>query len=143
MRSCRAQPPLPSYPSLDHLMRSFTVEHLVNEGADAWEAHIHQMLQSRDADLDGCPDASRQPDLNIRFGRGHSDAFSSSALGGQIGHRDRHQRLPALSIDEFAALPRSLAGMRVLDIGVMTYGTSLLSHAMGANVIVLKEVRKH
>jgi SAM-dependent methyltransferase len=45
--------------------------------------------------------------------------------------------------DHLKALPLDLRGMRVLDIGVWTGGTSLLLAAMGAEVVAVEEVKKY
>ncbi len=46
-------------------------------------------------------------------------------------------------IDRFQAIPRTLDGLKVLDVGCWTGGTSLLLCAMGARVVAIDEVKQY
>jgi SAM-dependent methyltransferase len=77
----------------------------------------------------------------VRFHWGHNHDFGTFALDGRMG--DRHLWLLETYIDCFGALPGSLEGKHVLDVGCWTGGTSLLLAAMGARVLAIDEVKKY
>jgi SAM-dependent methyltransferase len=91
--------------------------------------------------MEGFKDPEKQRDLSIKFHWGHNHDFGTFSLKGRMGNR--HILLLATFIDEFKVIPRSLHGLRVLDIGCWTGGTSLLLCAMGAHVVAIEEVRKY
>jgi 2-polyprenyl-3-methyl-5-hydroxy-6-metoxy-1,4-benzoquinol methylase len=132
---------LPSYRYLHDLMSRYTVDRLIREDAAPFERRIRQFLDLRDAEMEGYSDPSRQRDLSIRFHWGHDHDFGSFSVGGRMGRR--HVSLLATFIDELGVLPRDLDGLRVLDVGCWTGGTSLLLCAMGAHVVAIDEVKKY
>ena len=136
-----AAPHLSTYSRLELLMRErYTVEQLVNLDAGAFREGLNAFLQLDDAAMEGYTDPQRQRDLSVRFRWGHNHDFGTFALQGEM--QNRHLWLLSSYIDQFG-LPESLDGQRVLDIGAWTGGTSLLLHAMGAEVVAIEEVRKY
>ena len=136
-----AAPHLSTYSRLELLMRErYTVEQLVNLDAGAFREGLNAFLQLDDATMEGYTDPQRQRDLSVRFRWGHNHDFGTFALQGEM--QNRHFWLLSSYIDQFG-LPESLDGQRVLDIGAWTGGTSLLLHAMGAEVVAIEEVRKY
>ncbi len=133
---------LPSYSFLENLMLSnYQVKNLVNVDPESFKKRIDEFLQLQDYKMEGFKDPERQRDLSIKFHWGHNHDFGTFSLKGRMG--DRHISLLAVFIDEFKAIPRSLDGLRVLDIGCWTGGTSLLLCAMGAHVVAIEEVKKY
>jgi 2-polyprenyl-3-methyl-5-hydroxy-6-metoxy-1,4-benzoquinol methylase len=137
---------LPSYPALAGLMARYRADRLA-PGVDPaeFEARIRGFLATTDHRVEGFRDPSRQRDLSIRFHWGHDHDFGTFALPGRMG--DRHLTVLARFADELGAIPppgpSSLQGVRVLDVGCWTGGTSLLLAAMGAHVVAIEEVRKY
>jgi SAM-dependent methyltransferase len=133
--------PLPSYESLQALMDRYQMSGLVAVDAAAFRANIEQRLQIRDHAMEGYERAEDQRDFSVQFRWGHDHDFGDFALEGQM--KDRHVTLLATFMDWFGVLPRSLDGLKVLDIGCWTGGTSLLLCAMGAQVVAIEEVKKY
>lgn len=135
------QPALPCYDYLHELMRSYQVKDLVNVSADAFRARIAEMQGRHDAAGEGFVDPDVQERWAVEFHWGHHHDFGDFTLAGRMGKH--HMSMLAVFIDELQALPLSLKGMRVLDIGCWTGGTSLLLAAMGATVVAVEEVKKY
>jgi SAM-dependent methyltransferase len=132
---------LPSYAEFAGLMSRYQTKDLVNIGRDEFKKTIDSFLALRDASMEGFADAARQRDLSVQFHWGHDHDFGDFALKGRMA--DRHVHLLAIFRDRLKALPASLQGKRVLDIGCWTGGTSLLFCALGAQVVAIEEVRKY
>jgi len=132
---------LPSFIYLKKLMLNYQTNCLVNEDSKSFRDKIYKFLQLRDYKMEGFRDPNKQRDLSIQFHWGHNHDFGEFFLRGMSG--DRHISLLATFIDEFKVLPPSLEGLRVLDIGCWTGGTSLLLCAMGAQVVAVEEVKKY
>ncbi|NDJ55373.1 MAG: methyltransferase domain-containing protein [Chloroflexi bacterium] len=132
---------LPSYTRLSELMGRYTTDHLVNVSPDAFEQSIRGYLDLVDHEMEGFSDPDRQRDLSIRFHWGHDHDFGSFQLKGRM--KDRHLRLLATFFDVFEELPKDLSGLRILDIGAWTGGTSLALCALGAEVVAIEEVKKY
>jgi 2-polyprenyl-3-methyl-5-hydroxy-6-metoxy-1,4-benzoquinol methylase len=122
-------------------MDRYRVDGLISMDAAAFEAAVRRYLSLTDAGMEGFGDGSTQRDLSVRFHWGHDHDFGTFRLDGLMG--DRHLTLLARFIDRFHALPQVLDGIRVLDIGCWTGGSSLLLAAMGARVVAIEEVRKY
>lgn len=135
------QPALPCYAHLHELMRRYQVKDLANETADSFSTRIDHMVGRRNAYMEGFVDPSRQDRWAVEFQWGHYHDFGDFVLQGRMGKH--HMSMLAVFIDELNALPLSLEGMRVLDIGCWTGGTSLLLAAMGAEVVAVEEIRKY
>lgn len=133
--------PLPSYDYLQTRMHRFQVKDLATVDAASFRANIEQRLQIRDHAMEGYDGAENQRDFSVQFRWGHDHDFGDFALEGQM--QDRHLTLLATFMDWFGALPRCLDGLKVLDIGCWTGGTSLLLCAMGAQVVAVEEVKKY
>jgi len=132
---------LPSYNHLQSLMSNYRTQNLVNVDSESFKRRIDEFLQLQDYEIGAHTDLKKQRDLAIRFHWGHSHDFGEFSLAGRMA--DRHIWLLAMFIDKLNAIPRSLDGMRVLDIGCWTGGTSLLLCAMGAHVVAIEEVKKY
>jgi SAM-dependent methyltransferase len=131
-------------PSLDYirgLMCHYQVNDLVKVDPKSFRARIDEFLHLEDGRMEGFREGSLQRDLSIKFHWGHDHDFGDFSVKGRLG--ERHLTLIAMLIDWFPALPKSLEGMRVLDIGCWTGGTSLVLCAMGAHVVAVEEVKKY
>lgn len=117
---------LPSYERLQQLMRRYRVDRLIDEDPATFERTLRALAR-----LDG----------PRRHRWGHNQDFGTFALEGELGNR--YLWLVATFIDRFGALPTSLDGLRVLDLGCRTGGTSLLLHAMGAHVVAVEKETPH
>jgi SAM-dependent methyltransferase len=136
-------PPLPSYGRTAALMSRYQTKDLVTATPAEFKQGIDRLLELDDAGMEGyVDDADSQRDLSIRFHWGHDHDFGDFFVPGRLG--DRHVSLiTALGSDWLDVLPADLEGKAVLDIGAWTGGTSLLLHAMGADVVAVEEVRKY
>src|SRR5439155_6969959 len=116
-------------------------DHLVRGHPTQFRKNIENFLELQDNEIDGAKDPQKQRDLSRKFHWGHNHDFGTFSLKGMMG--DRHVALLASLIDWFKVLPISLEGMRILDIGCWSGGTSLLLCAMGAKVVAIEEVKKY
>jgi 2-polyprenyl-3-methyl-5-hydroxy-6-metoxy-1,4-benzoquinol methylase len=132
---------LPSYNYLRSLMSNYQIKDLANVDPRSFRERIDGFLQLQNAEMEGFKDPKKQRDLATRFHWGHDHDFGEFSLSGRMA--DRHISLLATFIDRLDAVPRSLDGMRVLDVGCWTGGTSLLLCAMGAHVVAIDEVKKY
>jgi SAM-dependent methyltransferase len=126
---------------LNSLMRRYQTGSLVNVTPQAFKQQIDSFLQISDYKMEGYQDPNYQRDLSIKFHWGHDHDFGDFALKGRM--EKRHIWLLSTFMDSFKALPKTLAGCRVLDIGCWTGGASLLLSAMGAKVLAIDEVKKY
>lgn len=131
-------PSLPSYPRLHDLMRQYQVKDLVSTTAQAFNTRIHQFLSQRNELAKNYVAPTRQEETYVQFHWGHQHDFGDFTLPGRMGKH--HMSMLAVFIDVLKAMPASLEGLRVLDIGCWTGGTSLLMVAMGAEVVAVEEV---
>lgn len=132
---------LPSYRFFEGFMSRYQVQNLVGTDPDSFKRRIDEFLAMDDYLMEGYADPEQQRDLSIRFHWGHDHDFGSFALQGRM--RSRHVALLTIFRDRFGAIPQSLEGMRVLDIGAWTGGVSLTLAAMGAQVVAVEEVKKY
>ena len=132
---------LPSYGVFQEHMRRYQTDKLAGIGAEEFKKEIDRFTGMADSKMEGFADPSKQRDLSIQFHWGHDHDFGSFAMQGRMA--DRHLQLLAIFKDEFKALSGDLSGLRVLDIGCWTGGTSLLLCAMGAEVLAIEEVKKY
>ena len=131
----------PSEGELRNLMLAYQTRNLTSKSPATFKARIDEFLRMSDYQMEGLDDSAKQRDLTVNFTWGHDHDFGSFKLEGEMA--DRHIRHLAEFIDGFKAIPRSLTGMKVLDIGCWTGGTSLLLCAMGAQVVAIDEVKKY
>lgn len=133
-----SQPSLPSYPHLHDLMRRYQVKDLRGVTPEEFNARIREFLAQRGDATQAFVDPDRQESTYVQFHWGHQHDFGDFALDGRMGKH--HMSMIAVFIDVMQAMPLSLEGLRVLDIGCWTGGTSLLMCAMGARVVAVEEV---
>lgn len=132
---------LPVYPHLHDLMSGYQLKDLVNVSPEAFKKRIHGFLNLRDYAMEGFEDPTKQEPLSVDFHWGHHHDFGEFAVPGRMCKH--HMSMIAVFVDELQVLPRSLEGLRVLDVGCYTGGASLLLCAMGAEVIAIEETRKY
>ena len=134
-------PSLPSYSYLQNLMCCYQTANLANVTPDSFKRKIDEFLSLQDHEMEGFENPDKQRDLSVKFHWGHNHDFGAFALEGRMSNR--HLAHLARFIDAFQAIDRSLEGLRVLDIGCWTGGTSLLLCAMGAHVVAIDEIKKY
>ncbi len=127
--------------SYQRAMERYTTAHLVDITPESFKNRLDEFLALRDHEGEGLPTADGQRDLTVNFHWGHDHDFGSFRLDGRM--KDRHIQIPAAFQDRFSALPDDLRGIRILDVGCWTGGTSLLLCALGAEVTAIEEVRKY
>ena len=133
---------LPSFAALEALLRDrYHTDRLVSQQPSVFSARLQEYLELVDYSMEGLSSAEGQRDLTIKFHWGHDTDFGTFALPGRMGQN--HIRAVSTFVDHFQALPRDLRGVRILDIGVWTGGTTLLLAAMGAEVVAVEEVKKY
>jgi 2-polyprenyl-3-methyl-5-hydroxy-6-metoxy-1,4-benzoquinol methylase len=133
---------LPSEAHLRKLMLRYQTHNLsAPYSASSFKERIEQFLGRKDHRMEGLQDPEKQRTFTVDFHWGHDHDFGSFQIEGRMG--DRHIRHLAEFIDRFGAIPRSLEGAQVLDIGCWTGGTSLLLCALGAQVLAIDEVKKY
>ena len=125
---------------LQELMSYYKVENLKNQTPEEFKSKLDEFMELVDAEMEGFRDAELQRGLSIQFHWGHNHDFGDFFLEGEMGNR--HINLLATFIDRFD-LPKSLSGMKVLDIGCWVGGISLLLSKMGAHVVAIDEVKKY
>jgi 2-polyprenyl-3-methyl-5-hydroxy-6-metoxy-1,4-benzoquinol methylase len=134
-------PETATYRQLVNLMGLYRTDRIVRGSADGFRRTLDEFLDLSDYEMEGFSGSERQRDLSVKFHWGHDHDFGEFFLQGRMG--DRHLRIVSDFIDRFGALPMSLEGKRILDIGCWTGGTSLLLCAMGAQVVAVEEVKKY
>jgi tRNA (mo5U34)-methyltransferase len=132
---------LVSMTRLRNLMGRYQTKDLVNVSTGEFRRRIDEFLALEDAAMEGFADPSMQRDRSVKFYWANDHDFGDFSVKGILG--DRHISLIAALNDWFPVLPKTLDGVKVMDIGCWTGGTSLLLHAMGANVVAVEEVRKY
>jgi 2-polyprenyl-3-methyl-5-hydroxy-6-metoxy-1,4-benzoquinol methylase len=123
----------PSYDYLSGLMQRYRVDRLVGVDPETFRKTLEGYVNGRTGIA-----GPQQRDLSVRFHWGHTHDFGSFRLSGRMGNR--HLTVLSVFMGRLHALPRDLQGLRVLDIGCWTGGTSLLLAAMGADVVAIEEV---
>jgi 2-polyprenyl-3-methyl-5-hydroxy-6-metoxy-1,4-benzoquinol methylase len=131
----------PSREYLRDLMLAYQVKNLTHESPSSFKQRIDQFLGLSDYKMEGLDAPDSQRNLTTDFRWGHDHDFGTFKLQGKM--RSRHVEMLAEFIDGFKAMPLSLSGKRVIEIGCWTGGTSLLLSAMGAEVLAIDEVKKY
>ncbi|VAW52937.1 hypothetical protein MNBD_GAMMA05-1880 [hydrothermal vent metagenome] len=132
---------MPSYEFVQDLMQRYQTDNLVNTDPATFRKRIDEFLDLNDYEMEGYQNLKGQRDLSINFHWGHNHDFGDFKLKGQVG--ESHIALIMTFLDIFKVLPKSLEGLKILDIGCWTGGTSLLLAAMGAKVVAVEEVKKY
>lgn len=122
-------------------MLVYQLKNLTQASPASFKERIDQFLGLSDYKMEGLEDPLRQRGQTTNFHWGHDHDFGEFKLRGEM--RSRHVELLAEFIDGFKAMPRSLSGKKIIDIGCWTGGTSLLMCAMGAEVLAIDEVKKY
>ncbi|MBU2544901.1 class I SAM-dependent methyltransferase [Patescibacteria group bacterium] len=129
---------LPSYSYFSDLMKLYQTKDLVNVDSDSFQKKIENFPIEKEVNKD---DPEKTDALYpAPFKWGHNHDFGTFAVKGRM--KDRHLWLFSMFVDKFGALPKSLEGKRVLDIGPWTGGTTLLLCAMGAEVVAIEPIKK-
>lgn len=130
-----------TYPYLHELMTRYQLTDLVSVSPEAFTRKIYEFLALRDHAMEGFVESTKQADISVNFHWGHHHDFGEYGVPGRMCKH--HLSVIKVFIDDLEAMPRSLDGLRVLDIGCWTGGTSLLLCAMGAEVVAIEEVKKY
>lgn len=130
-----------TFADLDDVMAKYTTDHLVGIDEASFREQINKFLELNDYEMENYSSPDSQRDLSIKFHWGHNHDFGSFKLDGLM--HDRHKLLYTQFFDGFELTPKSVEGLRVLDIGAWTGGISLLLAGMGAEVVAIEEVRKY
>lgn len=126
---------------LQELMSYYQAKDLTNQTPQEFKAKLSEFLEVVHWEMEGFENPERQRGLSVKFHWGHNHDFGDFFLEGRMGNR--HINLLATFADKFEALPKSLSGMKFLDIGCWTGGTSILLCKMGAHVVAIDEVGKY
>ena len=139
---CLASPPVvPTYAYLHDLMAQYQIKDLVKVSPEAFTRTIGGFLQGRDSAGKPFEHSHGPGSLSGGFQWGHHHDFGEFGVPGRMGKH--HMSMLKVFMDDLGVLPRSLDGLRVLDIGCWTGGTSLLLRAMGATVVAVEEVKPY
>jgi len=114
----------PSYSHFHTLMSRYQLKDLVNVDRESFEQRINEFLELDDYRMEGIVDSSRQNKLAVKFHWGHHHDFGEYSMPGNMGKH--HIALLTTFVDNFQVIPRSLEGLKVLDVGCFTGGTSML-----------------
>lgn len=132
---------LPSYKYLRNLMDRYQTKDLINVDKESFRRKIDNFISIQDWKMEGYKSTKKQTLYSTKFIWGHNHDFGDFSLEGRM--RNRHIWLIATFIDKFKIIPRDLSGLKILDIGSWTGGTSLLLSAMGAHVVAVEEIKKY
>src|SRR3954451_14629090 len=123
-------------------MSRYRTENLVGVAPDEFKRRIESFLGMTDYEMEGYSSPSSQRDLSIKFHWGHNHDFGTFYVPGKL--QNRHiEIVAALGQDWLNVLPPRLDGMKVMDIGCWSGGTSLVLAGLGADVVAVEEVKKY
>ncbi|MCK4660156.1 MAG: class I SAM-dependent methyltransferase [Phycisphaerae bacterium] len=132
---------LATYPYLHDLMRRYQLKDLVNVSAESFVKQLDEFLNIGDPAAEGADVPANPCDPSAGFYWGHHHDFGEFGVPGRMCKH--HFSMLNVFIDELDVLPLCLDGLRVLDVGCWTGGTSLLLCAMGAEVVAVEEVERY
>lgn len=124
------------------MVDNYQVRNLVGIDPVRFRQGIEAFLALDDSDMEGYTTPELQRGRSVRFTWPYDHDFGDFQVGpGKNHHRPSH--VLATFMNRLDALPKRLDGLRALDIGCYTGGTSLLLVAMGASVVAVDEVTKY
>ena len=135
----------PSPPTVQYLRQlmkdNYQVKNLVNVDPKAFKERIEAFSALDDASMEGYTTIDGQRRMTVQFRWGADHDFGDFQVKGMA--KERPIWLLSHFMDLLPVLPRRLDGLKVLDIGCWTGGTSLALAAMGASVVAIDEVKKY
>jgi 2-polyprenyl-3-methyl-5-hydroxy-6-metoxy-1,4-benzoquinol methylase len=138
-----AEPDSAAFTYLQSVMvDNYQVRNLVDVSPAEFREKMEAFLALDDAAMEGYASPELQRGKSVRFTWPYDHDFGDFQVGPGTGHH-RPSRVLAAFMNRFDALPERLDGLRVLDIGCYSGGTSLLMAAMGASVVAVEEVTKY
>ena len=135
-------PAVPSLEYLRQLMRdNYQVQNLIGIDPTEFRRRIEEFEALDDYAMEGFQSSEAQRGKSVRFQWAADHDFGTFQVKGMAAERPLW--LLAVFMDVMPVLQRRLDGLRVLDVGCWTGGTSLALAAMGANVVAIEEVKKY
>jgi len=120
---------------------NYQTKNLIGADPVDFKRRIDEFATLQDATMEGYQSAAGQRRMSVGFRWGADHDFGDFKVSGMA--KERPIWLLSHFMDLLPVLSRRLDGLRVLDIGCWTGGTSLALAAMGAHVVAIEEVKKY